>query len=264
MKQEHIHHKFDSLSEAHQAFGLPKPLHPLISLMDNTIHPVAVNRSPHSHVLNFYKISYRTKLGGKLKYGQDYYDFDEGGLLFAAPNQIIGSHNDTTECSAGYTLLIHPDFFRNYPLAKKIKQYGFFSYSANEALHLSEKEKATIISIFKIIDEELNSRIDDFSQDVIVSQIELLLNYSNRFYKRQFITRKAVSNDLLQKLEEILDEYFNNEKSLSQGIPTVQYLSEQINMSPSYLSDMLRSLTGQNAQQHIHHKLIEKAKEKLS
>lgn len=264
MKQENIHRKFDSLSDAHQAFGLPKPLHPLISLIDNTIHPVAANRSPHSHVLNFYKISYRTRLGGKFKYGQDYYDFNEGGLLFAAPNQVIGSNSDTAECSGGYTLLIHPDFFRNYPLAKKIKQYGFFSYSANEALHLSDKEKATIISIFKIIEEELNSRIDDFSQDVIVSQIELLLNYSNRFYKRQFITRKAVSNELLQKLEDILEEYFNNEKSLSQGIPTVQYLSEQVNISPSYLSDMLRSLTGQNAQQHIHNKLIEKAKEKIS
>lgn len=264
MKQEDIHHKFNSLSEAHQAFGLPKPLHPLISLIDNTIYPLAANRAPYSHVLNFYKISYRTRLGGKFKYGQDYYDFDEGGLLFAAPNQIIGSLSDTAECSSGYTLLIHPDFFRNYPLAKKIKQYGFFSYSANEALHLSDKEKATVISIFKIIEEELNSRIDDFSQDVVISQIELLLNYSNRFYKRQFITRKAVSNDLLQKLEDILDEYFNNEKSLSQGIPTVQYLSEQVNISPSYLSDMLRSLTGQNAQQHIHNKLIEKAKEKIS
>lgn len=264
MKQEDIHHKFNSLSEAHQAFGLPKPLHPLISLIDNTIHPLAANRAPHSHVLNFYKISYRTRLGGKFKYGQDYYDFDEGGLLFAAPTQILGSYSDTAECASGYTLLIHPDFFRNYPLAKKIKQYGFFSYSANEALHLSDKEKATILSIFKIIEEELSSRIDDFSQDVVVSQIELLLNYSNRFYKRQFITRKAVSNDLLQKLEDILDEYFNNERSLSQGIPTVQYLSEQVNISPSYLSDMLRSLTGQNAQQHIHNKLIEKAKEKIS
>jgi len=263
MKQEETHHKFDSLSDALQSFGLPKPLHPLIALIDNTIHPVPA-RASHSHVLNIYKISYRAKLGGKLKYGQGYYDFDEGGLMFAAPNQIVGGNNDTAKCTAGYTLLIHPDFFRNYPLAKKIKQYGFFSYSANEALHLSDKEKATIISILKIIEEELNSRIDDFSQDVIISQIELLLNYSNRFYKRQFITRKAVSNDLLQKLEDILDEYFNNEKSLSQGIPTVQYLSEQVNISPSYLSDMLRSLTGQNAQQHIHHKLIEKAKEKLS
>jgi AraC family transcriptional activator of pobA len=267
-KEENSPHKFDSLSDAHQAFGLPKPLHPLISLIDNTIYPIAVKRSPHSHVLNFYKISYRRKLSGKIKYGQDYYDFDEGGLMFAAPNQIIGgnnnTNNDTGECSAGYTLLIHPDFLWNYPLAKKIKQYGFFSYSANEALHLSDNEKATIMSIFKIIEDELNSRIDDFSQDVIISQIELLLNYANRFYRRQFITRKAVSNDLLQKLEEVLDEYFNSGESLSHGIPTVQYLSEHLNISPSYLSDMLRSLTGQNAQQHIHHKLIEKAKERLS
>jgi AraC family transcriptional regulator, transcriptional activator of pobA len=215
-------------------------------------------------VLGFYKISYKPKLNGKLKYGQSYYDFDEGGLLFASPGQIIGSNdNDASVCSE-YTLLIHPDFFLGYPLSKKIKQYGFYSYSTNETLHLSEDEKATIIEIFKMIENELNNRIDDFSQDVIISQIELLLNYANRFYKRQFITRKAVSNNLLQKLEEILDEYFNNEKSLNLGIPTVQYLSEHLNISPSYLSDMLRSLTGQNAQQLIHQKLIEKAKEKLS
>jgi len=264
-KEENTLHKFDSLSDAHRAFGLPKPVHPLISLINGTSDQLEVTRPTGPHVLNFYKISYRPKLSGKLKYGQDYYDFDEGGLLFAAPNQVVGSHSDEDfrECSV-YTLLIHPDFLWNYPLAKKIKTYGFFSYSANEALHLSESEKATIISIFKIMEEELNSRIDDFSQDVMISQIELLLNYANRFYKRQFITRKAVSSDLLQKLEEVLDEYFNNAKSLTQGIPTVQYLSEKLNISPSYLSDMLRSLTGQNAQQHIHHKLIEKAKEKLS
>ena len=263
-EKENIHHTFDSLSDAHEALGLPKPLHPLISLIDNVIHPLSENRFPRSHVLSFYKISYRTKLSGKFKYGQGYYDFNEGGLLFAAPNQIIGSNDSSAKCSGGFTLLIHPDFLGNYPLAKKIRQYGFFSYSANEALHLSDKEKATIISIFKIIEEELNSRIDDFSQDVIISQIELLLNYANRFYKRQFITRKAVSNDLLQKLEQTLDEYFSGERSLSGGIPTVQYLAERLNITPSYLSDMLRSLTGQNAQQHIHNKLIEKAKEKLS
>ena len=243
-KEENIHLKYDSLSDVHLAFGLPKPLHPLISLIDISRNKVDRNQLPHSHVLNFYKISFRTKLSGKIRYGQDYYDFDEGGLMFASPNQLIGNNNDNNndygDCS-GYTLLIHPNFLWNYPLAKKIKQYGFFSYSANEALHLSDNEKATIISIFKIIEEELKSRIDDFSQDVIISQIELLLNYSNRFYKRQFITRKAVNNDLLQKLEEILDEYFNNEVSLSQGIPTVQYLSEHLNISPSYLSDMLRS-----------------------
>ena len=151
-----------------------------------------------------------------------------------------------------------------YPLANKIKQFGFFSYSANEALYLSDKEKTTIISIFKIIDDELQSKIDDFSQDVIISQIESLLNYSNRFYKRQFITRKSVNNNLLQKMEEILDGYFSNSTLLMQGIPTVQFLSQKLNVSPHYLSDMLRSLTGNNAQQHIHEKLIEKAKEKLS
>ncbi|MGN6351873.1 MAG: helix-turn-helix domain-containing protein, partial [Parafilimonas sp.] len=154
--------------------------------------------------------------------------------------------------------------FLGYPLSRKIKQYGFFSYAVNEALHLSEKEKETIIAIFKIIEEELNNRIDDFSQDVLIAQIELLLNYANRFYKRQFITRKAAGNDTLQKMEDVLDDYFNSEKSLQQGIPTVQYLAEQLNISAGYLSDMLRSLTGQNAQQLIHHKLVEKAKEILS
>jgi len=263
-KEEDIDHTFDSLSNVHQALGLPKPVHPLITLINGSNTEVEIRRPSGSHVLKFHKISYKLKLSGKLKYGQDYYDFDEGGLLFAAPNQVIGGNPEETQDCSQYTLLIHPDFFLTYPLAKKIKQYGFFSYSANEALHLSDKEKETIISIFNIIEQELNSRIDDFSQDVIISQIELLLNYANRFYKRQFITRKAVSNDLLEKLEAILDEYFNNEVSLNQGIPTVQYLSEKLNISPSYLSDMLRSLTGQNAQQHIHQKLIEKAKEKLS
>lgn len=264
-KEDSTPQNFESLTDAHRAFGLPKPVHPLISLINGANHPGQVIRPGGPHVLHFYKISYKPKLSGKLKYGQDYYDFDEGGLLFAAPNQIVGGIGDseTMDCSQ-YTLLIHPDFLWNYPLAKKIKTYGFFSYSTNEALHWSDKEKETIISIFKNIEEELNSRIDDFSQDVIISQIELLLNYANRFYKRQFITRKALNNNLLQKLEELLDGYFNNEKSLSKGIPTVQYLADTLNMSPSYLSDMLRSLTGQNAQQHIHLKLIEKAKEKLS
>src|SRR6201996_4219009 len=258
-------HKFNSLSDAHRAFGLPKPVHPLISLISSADNLAEVTRPSGAPVLGFYKISYRPKFSGKLKYGQDYYDFDEGGLLFAAPNQVVGSHSEeeVKGCSL-YTLLIHPDFLWNYPLAKKIRQYGFFSYSANEALHLSENEKTTIISIFKFIEDELNSRIDDFSQDVIISQIELLLNYANRFYKRQFITRKAASHHLLQELEDVLDDYFNNERSLSEGIPSVQNLADKLNISPSYLSDMLRSLTGQNAQQHIHSKLIEKAKEKLS
>src|SRR6185437_2448490 len=237
------HLKFDSISDAHRAFGLPKPKHPLISLIGGVQTPAeGTGCSRGAHVLNFYKISYRAKIGGKLRYGQHYYDFDEGGLLFASPNQLLGGGGEESplEGCSQYALLIHPDFLLGHPLAKKIRQYGFFSYSANEALHLSEQEKATVIAIFEMIRVELDSRIDDFSQDVVISQIELLLNYANRFYKRQFITRKAVNNDMLQRL------------------------AEELHVSPSYLSDMLRSLIGQNAQQYIHDKLIEKAKEKLS
>lgn len=262
-KKETAPKKFDSLSELHGLLGLPKPLHPMISLVENKNNRIDLSKFPDSFVHSFYKISLKTKLTGKIRYGQGYYDFDEGGLLFKAPNQV-SSNAEIGQDHSGFTVLFHSDFLAGYPLAKKIKQYGFFSYSVNEALHLSDKEKSTIISVFKNMEEELNSTIDDFSQDVVISLIELLLNYSNRFYRRQFLTRKAVNNNLLQKLEEILNDHFNNEKLLKEGIPTVHSLAEQLNMSPSYLSDMLRSLTGQNTQQHIHDKLIEKAKEKLS
>ena len=269
MKKEEIkHQKFDSIADAHRSFGLPTPKHPLISLIGPSCSAVEGGQQPSGpHVLNFYKISYHPKLSGRLRYGQHYYDFDEGGLLFASPNQLIGSEDQQDKpaavCST-YALLIHPDFFLGYPLAKKIRQYGFFSYSIHEALYLSENEKATVISIFEMIREELDSRIDDLSQDVVISQIELLLSYAQRFYKRQFITRKAVNNDILQRFEDLLEAYFSEETALNRGLPTVQYLAGQLNLSPSYLSDMLRSLIGQNAQQYIHDKLIEKAKEKLS
>lgn len=262
-KEESAPRKFESLSDLHRVLGLPKPVHPMISLVENKDNKIDLSRLPASFVHSFYKISLKNNLTGKIKYGQGYYDFDEGGLLFKAPNQV-SAKGEISQDHSGFTVLFHPDFLAGYPLAKKIKQYGFFSYSVNEALHLSDKEKATIISVFRNMEEELNSTIDEFSQDVVVSQIELLLNYSNRFYNRQFTTRKAVNNNLLQRLEEMLDDHFNNEKSLQEGIPTVQFLADKLNISPSYLSDMLRSLTGQNTQQHIHNKLIEKAKEKLS
>lgn len=263
-KEENAPLRLESLSDAHRLFGLPRPKHPLITIIHGANDEFNMSGFRQSHVLTFYKISYKPNLSGKLKYGQGFYDFDGGGLLFASPGQIVGSNdNEASVCSA-YTLLIHPDFLLGHQIARTIKHYGFFSYSANETLHLSDDERATIISIFKMIEAELDSRIDDFSQHVVIAQIELLLNYGNRFYKRQFITRKAVNNDLLQKLEALLDDYFNNETSLSEGIPTVGYLAAHLNLSPSYLSDMLRSLTGQSAQQHIHDKLIEKAKEKLS
>lgn len=261
-KEETSLYKFESLTDFHRVFGLQKPLHPMVSFINIDDLKTLAEDFPKSMVMDFYKISFKTGLCGQAKYGQSYYDFGEGGLVFTAPNQVFESPSGSR--SAGYLLLIHPDFLLSYTLANKIREYGFFSYAANEALHLSDKEKDTILSIFKIIDDELRSRIDDFSQDVMIAQIELLLNYSNRFYRRQFITRKAVNNDLLQKLEEILDNHFNSDKSATEGIPTVESLSEKLNITPSYLSDMLRTLTGQNTQQHIHNKLIEKAKEKLS
>lgn len=256
-------HRFESLSEVHRILELPPPLHPLISLIEIKSNEIDPGKLPEAFVYNFYKISLKLNLRGKTKYGQGYYDFEEGGMLFKGPNQVsgVGEHNDD---HTGFTMLIHPDFFLNYPLAKTIKQYGFFSYSVNEALHLSEKEKNTILSIFRNIDEEFQNRIDDFSHDVIISQIETLLNYSNRFYKRQFITRKAINHDVLQRLDDILEDYFNNEALIDRKLPTVQYLADRLNLSPSYLSDMLRSLTGQSAQHHIHDKLIEKAKQQIS
>lgn|SRR5690606_23402719 len=264
MKREgKVPHRFRSLTEIHRLLGLPEPVHPLLSLVENKGDEIDLRKFPDSFIHDFYKISYKKNLSGRLKYGQGFYDFDGGGMLFKAPNQVSAggeNNNDHT----GFTLLFHADFLAGYPLAKKIRQYGFFSYSVNEALHLSEKERGTIVTVFMNMQEELQGRLDDFSHDIIISHIETLLNYSNRFYRRQFITRKAVNNDLLQRMEEILEAYFNDEKSLSEGTPTVQFLADSLRVSPGYLSDMLRSLTGQNAQQHIHNKLIEKAKEKIS
>jgi len=256
--------RFISIAESHQAFGLPKPQHPLISLIHfDESNPFNTDMAPIYDILNFYKITFITKNSGKLKYGQDYYDFNEGSMLFLAPNQLVGTTEYNRDTHA-YILLIHPDFLSGYPLAKKIKQYEYFLYSVNEALHLSEQEKEIILSVISIMGHELKSRVDEFSQEVVVAQIELLLSYVNRFYKRQFITRRAVNNDILQKTEAIIEEYFNSEKSMNEGVPTVQFLSDKLNLSPGYLSDLLRSLIGQNAQQYIHLKLVEKAKEKLS
>ncbi|ACU62565.1 helix-turn-helix domain-containing protein [Chitinophaga pinensis] len=254
-----------NLSEIHRDYGLPVPAHPLISLIEWPKHQIPKNNFSGAIVSGFYRITFNTGLSGKSKYGQGYYDYSEGGMTFVAPTQVISPCvYDVADDWSMYTLLIHPDFLWNYPIAKTIKQYGFFSYNTNEALHLSDKEKSTIIAIFENIQDELNSRIDDVTQNVIIAQIELLLSYADRFYKRQFITRKVVNNDLLQKMDDMLDDYLNSDKTLSEGIPTVHFLAEKLNVSPSYLSDMVRSVNGQSALGIIHQKIIEKAKEKLS
>jgi AraC-like DNA-binding protein len=254
--------KLESISAIHRMLDLPGPVHPLISLMDATDGKIDMSLLPDRYVTSFYKISFITKLGGKFKYGQGYYDFDEGSLLFTAPNQIMGGV-DNYKDNKGYSLIIHPDFLHGYPLARKIKQFGFFSYANSEALHLSERERTTVLALYNIIGDELNSRIDDFSHEVVIAQIELLLSYAKRFYKRQFLTRQH-SNDLLPQLEDLLNTYFEEENPVVHGIPTVQYLAEQLHYTPNYLSDMLRLLTGLNAQQHIHQNLIERSKELLS
>lgn len=253
----------DSLSQLHKAMGQPKPLHPLISVLNYGEAIFDPKDYADGLVLNFYKISFKTNFAGKIRYGQGFYDFEEGGMSFVAPGQILKMQEEEADYE-GMSLHIHPDFLQAYPLHSKIKQYGFFSYSAAEALYLSDKERLTILGVFEAIKGELNERIDKFSQDVIIAQIELLLNYSNRFYDRQFVTRRTVNNDILGKLEDLLHEYFSNDTALLNGLPSVNFVAEQMNLTPRYLSDMLRSLIGLNTQQFIHEKVIEKAKEYLA
>lgn len=254
--------KINSISELYKFSGLPKPKHPLVGLIKLDNVPANISE-PVNLVLNFYTVSLKRCIDSKMKYGQHYYDFDEGVLAFMEAGQIILVEEENQQ-PQGWWLVFHPDLIRNYPLGKTIKNYGFFSYAVNEALHLSEDEEKMMETLLKNIETEYNHSIDQYSQDVMVSQIELLLNYSNRFYNRQFITRKTASSDLLIKIETLLDEYFNSDKILESGLPSVQYFAEQLNISPNYLSDMLRVISGQSTQQHIHNKLIEKAKEALT
>lgn len=263
-KAVNIPYVINSISDLHRLLGLPKPTHPLVSAVDMSSIKCHFDDNLKSVIYNFYSICIKKDFAGKMKYGQNYYDFDEGIMTFFSPGQVITTIVPEDIALSGYWLIVHPDFLRSYDLGKTIKNYGYFSYAVNEALHLSEKEEDMVTGIMKNIEQEYLSIIDAYSQDVIVSQIELLLNYCNRFYNRQFITRKNINNDLLVRLETILSEYFDGEKVGQMGLPTVHYLAEQLNISPNYLSDMLRNLTGQSTQQHIHNKLIEKAKEKLS
>jgi AraC-like DNA-binding protein len=219
-----------------------------------------------SWILDFYSISIKRTSNNKIRYGQQEYDFDEGVMFFMAPGQVfsVTIDSNSTPKHSGWILLIHPDFLWNTSLAKTIKQYEFFDYSVNEALFLSEREESIVNNIVQNIQQEYQSNIDKFSQAIIISQIETLLGYADRFYQRQFITRKITNHKILDRLEDILVKYFNSDNLVEKGLPTVQYISEALNVSPNYLSGLLKVLTGQSTQQHIHDKLIERAKEKLS
>lgn len=257
-----IHH-IKSISQLMRLLEFPAPLHPLIALVDYNNISSEVFPKGQKVSLDFYKISFKQNFTGRIKYGQGYYDFEEGGLAFLRPKQIAFSPEEP-ESYEGTALYFHPDFIRNYPLGKTINQYGFFSYDVSEALFLSANEKEIIAGLFASIATELNNNIDSFSQDVLVSQLELLLNYSNRFYNRQFITRNAINHDIITSLDQLLNAYFEEGNSLKNGLPSVKYISSELKLSQRYLSDMLSSLTGLNTQQYIQNTIIEKAKEKLS
>lgn len=258
--------RIKTINEFHRLRGLPKPEHPLISVIDYSeiVRPADISEA--NWVLDFYQISIKHGINAKLKYGQQQYDFDEGVMFFISPNQVfrIEPNNNLKEKQSGYMLLVHPDFFWNTSLAKTINQYAFFDYSVNEALFLSDKEEKTLNDIIDNIKQEYHANIDKFSKQIIISQIETLLNYSERFYNRQFITREKTNHQILDRLEKLLSNYFNSEDLVTKGLPTVRYVAETLNVSQKYLSSLLNVLTGQSTQQHIHEKLIDKAKEKLS
>ncbi|MGI9651484.1 helix-turn-helix domain-containing protein [Chryseobacterium sp. RLHN22] len=258
-------YSIDTVSELHKISGLSQPQHPLISLVDYSQVEYQIEESEISWIQDLYFIGFKRDLQGKLHYGQSQYDFDGGLLCFIAPRQLVKMIIEKYDKKpSGYLLAFHPDFIWNTPLAKTIHKYEFFGYDVNEALFLSEKEEETLIGLFKGIEKEYQSGIDQFTQSIIISQIEVILNYCERFYQRQFITRKKSNHQVLDKLEFFLEEYFTNENIINNGLPTAQLIAEQLNVSTNYLSSLLKSLTGQTTQQHIHGKLIEKAKEKLS
>lgn len=258
--------RIKTITEAHRILGLPKPEHPLINIVNYTaLQTPEADTSTTGVMFDFYFISLKKGFCNKLHYGQQTYDFDEGMMMFLAPNQIVrGAGASPEDDLSGWVLLVHPDLLWGTSLAPKIKKYEYFDYSVNEALFLSDKEETIINGIVKNIKNEYHSNIDKFSQDIIISHLETLLNYAERFYQRQFITRKITNHQILDRLEKLLSDYLNDDDLVTKGLPSVQYISEQLNISPNYLRGLLKVLTGQNTQQYIHEKLIDKAKEKLS
>ena len=258
---------FKTISEFHEFRDLPKPQHPLISIINvGNVRHLHVDE-PNAMAFDFYSIAVKRTHNVKVKYGQQPFDFNEGIMSFMAPNQVLSITHDKKEeeiKQSGWVMYIHPDFLWNTSLAKNIKQYDFWDYSLNEGLFLSEKEEIVINNIIQNIEQEYHANIDKFSKQIIISQIETLLNYSERFYNRQFITREKSNHQLLDRLEKLVSDYFNSDDLINRGLLTVQYVAEHLNLSPKYLSSLLRVLTGENTQQYIHNKLIEKAKEKLS
>jgi len=257
--------KVSSISTLHQFLGLTKPSNPLISVFNFDDVKLEPETILSALTTDFYVVALKKDCaGGKCRYGQQYYDFDEGIMYFIAPHQVLQFEDVLLNAVKGFVLVVHPDFLHGYPLVSEIKNYGYFSYAANEALHLSEKEEKSILHIIENIGKEIADNMDGFTQDLLISNMDLLLKYCDRFYNRQFLTRKKANTDLLTKLEALLDEHFKSKRLAENGIPTVQFVASELHLSPNYLSDMLRVQTGQTTQQHIQNRVVEKAKELLS
>jgi len=251
-----------SISELHTFYGYAKPLNPLISIIDLT----KVDRSKRTKRPVFYRVGLYTiackKITGQLKYGRTTYDFSEGSLLFTSPDQAVSPDPDI-QIHDGWGLYIHPDFLNASERGRKLKDFSAFGYDANEALHVSDEEKKTLERCLQNIQRELSANIDNYSYEIILNNLELLFAYCTRFYGRQFLTRVSVNNDVVQRFERLLNDYFAQDTLADAGLPDVKYFASCLNLSGSYLSDLLGKYTGKTTLEHIHLKLIEKAKSLL-
>jgi AraC family transcriptional activator of pobA len=252
--------KIESVAQFNNERG-QKTMHPLISVLDQSISTTIHEARYFSEV---YIIFLKDEKCGEMKYGRNHYDYQDGTLLFISPGQVFGFEETGRILQpTGWALVFHPDLIRGTHLGRHIKDYSFFSYEANEALHLSDREREIVLECFKKIRYELEQSIDKHSKTLIVSNIELFLNYCVRFYDRQFITRDHVHKDVLVRFEELLDEYFQSDKPRETGLPSVGYLARELNLSANYFGDLVKKETGKSPQECIQAKVINIAKEKV-
>lgn len=251
--------KLNTVSQYNNLVG-QETLHPLVSIVDFAkIEPFQYFRMQ----TGLYVIFLKDLKCGNITYGVGNYDYEEGTLVFIAPGQVYGVASDLKQKGSGQALVFHPDLIHGTSLGRNMKDYSFFSYEVSEALHLSARERAIINDCFEKISFELEHAIDSHSKTLIVSYIELFLNYCKRFYERQFVTRNHVNKDILTRFEKTLDEYFSSEKLMEAGLPSVKYFAEKLFLSPNYLGDLLKKETGKSTQEHIQLKFIDVAKEKI-
>lgn len=251
----------DSVDKYNKLYGL-ETLHPLVSIVDLSKATQVVNHVKMDY--GVYALYLKNSTECNIKYGRKKYDYQEGTIVCFAPGQVAEVTTEVAEVRPNvYGILFHPDIIRGTSLGQNIKKYGFFSYSSNESLHLSEREKEVIMDCLKNISTELNHAIDKHSKSLIAMNIELLLNYCLRFYERQFITREESNRDVLQLFEKYVDEYFDNKNQVENGLPSVKYFADKVYLTPNYFGDLIKKETGKSAQEYIQLKVIERAKDRL-